>query len=305
MYSSAQLVRAARNPRKVGRELNRLVHTRLGRTPMNPNGIDIFEQDWDNLIILDACRYDFFEEYVELPGELSATETKGPATYEFIRANFANRSLLDTVYVGANVWYLKLQDQINSEIHDFVDLQHEEDDVDFAARKLNVVTPETVTKHAKREAERYPNKRLIVHYLQPHHPFLGEHGRKLFTEQSSSLIEVVADAQSRASRADVREAYRENLELVVPEVAELLSSLQGKTVVTSDHGEMLGERHDYVPMRDYGHYRGIFNRVTIEVPWLVSERGHRKEISAEPAVEREPRDMSDLNERLRDLGYRT
>jgi arylsulfatase A-like enzyme len=305
MYSSAQLARAARNPRKIGRELNRLVHTRFGQLRMNPNGIDIFERDWDNLVILDACRYDFFKEYVDLPGELSATETKGPATYEFIRANFANRSLLDTVYVGANVWYLKLQDEINSEIHDFIDLQHGEDDVEFADRELNVVTPETVTKHAKKAAERYPNKRLIMHYLQPHHPFLGQRGRELFTKQSSSLIEVVADARPRASRADVREAYRENLALVEPAVAELISKMRGKTVVTSDHGEMLGERHDYFQIRDYGHHRGIFNRATVEVPWLVSEQGQRKEIEAEPAVERETREMAEINERLRDLGYRT
>jgi len=44
----------------VGRRINTLYHSRLGSRIGNPQGIDIFGQDWDNLIILDARRYDEF-----------------------------------------------------------------------------------------------------------------------------------------------------------------------------------------------------------------------------------------------------
>ncbi|MFB6187206.1 MAG: hypothetical protein ABEI86_10115, partial [Halobacteriaceae archaeon] len=40
----------------------------------------------------------------------------------------------------------------------------------------------------------------------------------------------------------VWEAYRENLELTFPHVERLIDTFQEYTVVTSDHGNALGER---------------------------------------------------------------
>jgi hypothetical protein len=68
---------------------------------------------------------------------------------------------------------------------------------------------------------------------------------------------------------------------------------------------MLGERHDYVPIRDYGHHRGIFNRATVKILWMVSEREDRKKITSEPAEEQGKQNVTGLNKRLRNLDYRT
>lgn len=304
MYSAHDIVRGIKDPRRIGRELNRLYHTR-GRTQrFNSKGISVIDEDWDNLIILDACRYDAFSEHADLPGRSEYRWSRGAATYEFIRANFQDRTLYDTVYLGANIWFLKLKSEINSGIYKFVDLQNGDYDVEWADEKLQVVTPETVTNHAKRIADSHPNKRHIIHYLQPHHPFLGPTGRENFTLQSSSLAEVIDEAKPEVSKQMVWKAYIENLEQVLTEVQDLIPTLEGKTVITADHGEMLGDRHDFIPMRDYGHHEGIYNTPTVKVPWHIIEADERKEIIEETPVENDPTNQEVIDERLRNLGYK-
>lgn len=301
MYGIRDLLRGIRNPRALSRELNRLIYAFRNNRNYNKMGINIFGEDWDNLIILDACRYDFFGELSDLPGYTQSRISRGAATYEFVRANFSGKTLHDTVYVGANVWFLKLRDEIDAEVHDFINLQEGGPDVEYAVEELNATKPESVTAAAVEANDRYPNKRLIVHYLQPHHPFIGEKGKDWFTHQSSSLTEVI-DHTPGATRIKVREAYRENLHLVLPEVRELIDILPGRTVVTADHGEMLGDRHEYVPTRDYGHHEGIYNDVLVKVPWHVVESDSRKEIVAEPPKKLDVNESA-VNEQLRDLGY--
>lgn len=308
MYGLDDIRRGIADPRALAREANRLIHTRGGRFEHNPRGVDIFEEEWDNLVILDACRYDTFTErrdQFDLPGRLESRYSLGGATYQFVRANFTGQVLHDTVYVSANPWYLKLRDVMDSELHRFVNLQTHSDDVQWVDEELSVVTPGTMTEFALRMNEEYPNKRLIVHYLQPHHPFIGPTGQEYFDYSSSSLIEVIRNADSGATIDDLWEAYIENFDRVVSEVETLLPDLDGRSIVTADHGEMLGDRHDYVPVRDYGHHHGIFNDPTVAVPWLVVDAGSRKRITAEPPEDREVDvDESEIDEHLRNLGYK-
>jgi hypothetical protein len=302
MYELSDLKRAVRSPRPVLRELNRLYHTRGHRYDHNPEGICIFEENWDNLIILDACRYDFFAEQSELPGELDSRVSQGGATREFVEANFAGQQRHDTVYVTANSWFLRLKDELNAELHEVVDLHLGDGEGTYHSEEFKIVLPDVLTEHAKETAERYPNKRLIVHYIQPHHPFIGPTGREYFQRHSSSLSEVIEHAD-RATPQLIERAYRENLDIVLESVADLLPSLPGKTVVSADHGEMLGERHEFIPMRDYGHHESIYTDVLVKVPWLVIENGPRKRIVSEVPAADEHVDVARIEERLADLGY--
>jgi hypothetical protein len=300
-YSPASAVRAVREPRFAARELNRLIHTRMGRYEFNPRGVDIFAEDWDNLIILDACRYDEFARLTAAPNGLESKYSQASMTEHFVRANFSGRTLHDTVYVSANSWYLKLRDEIDSELHRFLNIQSGQFDVEWADEELRVATPASVTNLASEAEQEHPDKRLIVHYLQPHHPFVGPTGVEHFSHQSNSLQAVVA--ASGSSDRLLREAYRENLEIVLREAWSLVSDLAGKTVVTSDHGEMLGDRHEFIPVRDYGHHRGIFNEPTSRIPWQVHESEDRKSITSDPPTEDVSVDIDQINEQLRHLGY--
>jgi hypothetical protein len=302
MYKFNEILYGIKNPRAAGREINRLIHTRGHTQTYNPAGSGIFSEDWDNLLILDACRYDYFHELADLPGTTSYRYSLAPATYQFIRAEFTGNKAHDTVYVSSNGWFLQLKDEIGAEVYKFIDLLSDGDSVEQSGEEMKVPSPKAVTDHALCAFRDYPNKRLIVHYLQPHHPFIGPRGKQYSDLDSSSLIKVV-DASNKDDDK-LRYAYKENLELVLEEVATLLEQLKGKTVVTADHGEMLGDRHDYWPSKDYGHHPGIFNDATVKVPWHVYENGNRREVISEDPGPSDPTD-ADLDEHLRNLGYKS
>jgi hypothetical protein len=304
MYSVDDLRRAVESPKAVVRELNRLYHTRLAQRRYNPAGVDIFSEDWDNLVILDACRYDTFAERAALPGHLEDRLSRGASTNEFVRANFANRRQHDTVYITANSWYQRLRSEINAELHDYIDLHYHDEDGNFHSEEFKVVLPDVVTEQAERVVDKYPQKRIIIHYIQPHHPFIGPTGREHFTHDSSALEEVLANAENSSPEL-VWQAYIENLDIVLDAVEDLLPSLRGKTVVTSDHGEMLGDRHEFLPIRDFGHQNGLHNEVLTKVPWQVIDGEERREIVAEPPQGPvDDVDMDQLDERMKDLGYK-
>ena len=76
------------------------VHQRMIDDP----GINMYDEDWDNLIILDACRADLFEETIydyELGGNYSTKRTNGSGSVEFLQKTFRGRDCSDTVYVTA------------------------------------------------------------------------------------------------------------------------------------------------------------------------------------------------------------
>lgn len=101
-------------------------------------------------------------------------------------------------------------------------------------------------------------------------------------------------------------AYRENLEAVLPAVERLLSELDGRTVVTADHGQLFGERLFSIPIRKYGHPPGLYPEELVKVPWHVFDEGPRREIVSEERPGKSSRDTEDeelARERLRDLGY--
>jgi hypothetical protein len=293
MYSLADLKRAAANPHVIPREINRLYHTRFWTRQYNPNGIDVISEDWDNLIILDACRYETFAKEADLPGQLECRESRAGATPEFVRANFSGKTLHDTVYITGNSWYFKLRDEIDAELH--------------AVEQANYRKPGPVTDQALNAASEYPNKRLIVHFIPPHHPFVGPTANEYLPEYDDQLdgfFEQINRGDLNVSDDVLRRAYVENLERVLPEVEKLLNEFNGRTVVTADHGELLGDRSSPIPMLDYGHHSGLYVAPLVDIPWLTHNTGERRRIIDEPPTDDETVDEQTVDERLRQLGYR-
>ncbi|MFB6182582.1 MAG: hypothetical protein ABEI78_00815, partial [Candidatus Nanohaloarchaea archaeon] len=64
----------------------------------------IFDRDWDNLIVLDACRQDLYE---EVNGETESRISAGSSTKDFIKDNFSEGELSDIVYITANPHFHK------------------------------------------------------------------------------------------------------------------------------------------------------------------------------------------------------
>jgi len=318
-YNLANFLRAIREPRYFLREGKRIARSAYDRLypPVfrlkHGSGVDVMSRDWENLIILDACRYDVFARQNHLKGDLKRVISRGSSSWEFMEANFVDRSFHDTIYVTANPHTPKLPD---GTFYTVVPAYDRWDD------KLETVLPGAVTEAATEAHERYPDKRLIVHYMQPHSPHLGPTAEEirsrldikgwdnyLGTEgKSADRVGVATWPAVRAgkiSRRELQRAYAESVDIVLKHVEDLLDRIDGRSVVTADHGDFLGEKHATGLGRRYGHPTGVFEREVREVPWFVVDTDERRTVSAEEPIGYEQVDEGTVNERLAALGYKT
>ncbi|MFB6284005.1 MAG: hypothetical protein ABEK59_08760 [Halobacteria archaeon] len=259
------------------------------------------ERDWDNLIILDACRYDAFQELNPFDVEPEIINSCASHTKEFLKKNFSGEHH-DTVYVTASPWVREYAENFAEVRNVWKDGWSDED---------RTVLPETLTSYAKEANREYPNKKLVVHYMQPHYPFVG--GGPDLGEQAGFRKWWGRDAASvweRLSRGEleegvVREAYRKNLEGALPHLEDLVEELRGKTVVSSDHGNLYGKRVCWIPIGVYGHPPGIHDQELTAVPWLELPFEERKEIKDAGSGGDVDADIeeSEVQDRLEDLGY--
>lgn len=310
MNTSDRLKRLFRNPKLLIRGLNRVYHRRGGLQSENPSGIDIFSEDWDTLVILDACRYDMFDRINQIDGILKKKESKASATVQWLRANFHGRDLQDTVYVTANPQLERHKDKkIEVNLHEIINVWNtggwDED--------LDTVLAETVTDAAIDAYNQFPKKRLVVHYMQPHYPFVpidkdfgcldsvesadnSTSGKNIWNQKFLNNIHV--------SDEDIWDMYNANLEYVLEHVERLISEIPGKTVISSDHGNYVGERASLIPIHEYGHPRGLYDKPVVCIPWLECTSGDRREIVTEPSsAAHSETDSETVKNRLQNLGY--
>lgn len=256
-----------------------LVGTLFYKIIKGNKGTFVMNEDWDNLIILDACRYDTFR---EVTGSIVDHRiSRGSATSEFLIENFSGKKYNDTVIVTAHPYIdLIVKDSFYEVISVWKYGWNEE---------LNTVLPQTIADEALRAEKRYPNKRLIIWFMQPHYPFIGNPelcplGYKSAREYAKGLENQTRNLTpwQRASRGEVGiyevwAAYKENLKIVVPFAFKLAQNLRGKTVITSDHGNAL--KNLFFPfIKIVGHPDRIYIPELIKVPWLEFKSKERKQI---------------------------
>lgn len=300
-----KVLKAIKNPRLACREVNKLTHQHVPFQRYEKSSTVFIDEDWDNLLILDACRFDLFEAENTIDGRLERRRSGASSTVEFLYRNVDGRDLTDTVYVTANGQVQNFSDKLDINFYDVVPLYADGWDKD-----LKTVPPEVVTEEAIEAERTYPNKRLLVHYVQPHFPFIGSdtEADKYRTDESThdtAFWQRVLCGQTDLTRADLWDAYRETLRVTLPHVERIVSELDGKTVVTSDHGNLFGERSEPIPIREWGHPTGLYHEKLVEVPWLVCEGENRKRVAPEPAEDRSLKpDPAVVEDRLEDLGYK-
>ncbi|WP_435358644.1 hypothetical protein [Haloarchaeobius sp. DFWS5] len=293
-------------PWRIGNKINKQYYSR-GKTSHNPKGQSIFDRDWDNLIILDAARADTFTSICSLEGKYGNHISLGAGSHEFVRANFAGKDLRDTVIVTANAFYQKVMQEEGYKIHDLhavKEYEHNELQTRFVeSGRGGWNMPGPVTEKAKEFSERYPNKRLVIHYHQPHSPYIGETGVEFFDDIPHKLA-YKQRREINVSEEILERAYRENLEIAIKSAGELVDSLTGKTVVSADHGEMLGERGPVVPIKYYGHMTGLYTKQLTNVPWFIIDSSDRKSIERGSGNEEIIEQDECVDDRLRELGYK-
>jgi hypothetical protein len=290
--------KAIRFPEAIKRKVSaKIVRPFISGSFADQSHIDV---EWDNLIILDACRYDVFETHNPFNVSVQRVESNASHTAEFLERNFdTNRH--DTVYISASPQLVGYEPRFHDIIHVW------ESDWD---ENLRTVRPESVTKAALSAASNHPNKKVVVHYMQPHYPFIGPTGRGLRTHatftggfqerQHLSIWELLS--AGKASVDEVKTAYEENLEIALKEVVKLVDELDGKTVVTSDHGNLFGEQVSPLPIRLYGHPSNMPADNLIQVPLIELPFDSRRDTVSSPPQEAAS-EIGDAKSRLEDLGY--
>jgi hypothetical protein len=238
--------------------------------PGYDEAVHVMDEDWDTLIVLDACRADFFEETVDTErfDAYSRAISLGSHSSEWTRKNFQDKQFEDTVYVSANPHTTLLA---NNTFHELIEVWKKYD------MPPNKIDPSEIVTIAKRANENHPNKRLIIHFMQPH-------GTGNLVPETENVVD----------------SYRATIPAVTDIVVGLANQLDGKTVITADHGELFTAGLRAKLGIDQHKARLRFPDL-VYVPWAEID-GQRREIT-DGALSKTDVDETAVEQRLEDLGY--
>jgi len=267
-------------------------------------GTNVFDREWDVLVVLDACRADALGAVAtefDFLGGVDAMRSVGSSSSEWLENTFVGHpETARTVMVTGNTWTDRYLDADAFAALDEVWKYAWDDD-------LGTVPAAAITDRAIANAREREPERLVAHYMQPHHPFVpdpvaGDDGLARTGSHSNTGNPWVLLRRGEVSVERVRRAYRANLRHVLSAVATLLENVDGRVAITADHGNLFGE------WGLYGHPMETPVPALLAVPWTTT-RGTDRETRSPALDPPEPLPVSRVygadgdQERLDALGY--
>jgi hypothetical protein len=279
------------------------------------------------LIVLDACRFDRFDkiapEYLDLninPVAAAATDTFGylrkcwnddykikyitgaaPVTSQDFDWSKENVTADGLVFSGESLYNMYQGYTPTNHITDIIEVWRESWD-----ESLGVCPPEPVTDRAITQSTN--SNHMVVHYFQPHEPYIGK--TKLLGDIESSPDHLKGGAigtgiwkkvrSGEISDNELLQAYDDNLRRVLGEVSLLISHIWNEfdhICIMGDHGEALGK---------YGQYTHSIPHPKVRmVPWAVVNDIRHDSIPDRTINLNKPNKKDDISveSRLKDLGY--
>jgi hypothetical protein len=255
---------------------------------------DLLKSEWDILIIIDACRYDKFKKVLKETikhGELQCGNSQASSTIAWLNKHWVKDDgtyHADIIYVSGNPFVNSKGISFNKYKNlDFRSYFGEIIDAwDFAFDKeTDRIEPDLIALRAADDFASNPNCRFIIHFMQPHAPYLftkrkfeiitflkrhismihlfklRKHIPKFFKKKKMHMMEY--NYSKKYTNKEIIKAYEDNLRSIEPVLLWLIKDILNgkKIVITSDHGEYLGEKGRY------GH-GGKQNRLITSVPVL-------------------------------------
>jgi hypothetical protein len=239
-------------------------------------GIDqkqlIRKNNWDVLILLDACRYDYFKKIYRrfLYGDLIKANSPASGTAPWLRR------MWDGKY--SDVRIISSNPRINSKgigILGYNAIEHfkKENIIDVWNtgwdNNLNTVPPEKVLE-ATRKLDSF-SKKTLIWFMQPHGPWIGDPGIALSSTRpmegnDEAIIPLIR--KGKISLKQFQDMYLANLKLVLKYVKKVVQAIpkDKNIIVTSDHGELLGEYDSFL------HFTYFTSPELREVPYLEIKR---------------------------------
>lgn len=265
-------------------------------------GHNFVTDDWDILVILDACRADLFDETYDshpISNDIVSTDSiYSPASTskEFMEKCYGSLSddvLGDIHLITANGWEDECID--TEKFHSIDQVWEEHHDPD-----IGNVPPRPVTNAAIRAVRNSTADRFIVHYMQPHAPFVHCAGKYDSVNRSpgegNSQNIWNGLQKGKFSESEVLQDYSKNLEIVLNEVDILLNNMSGNVLITADHGNALGE------WGIYGHPGYVPVPALKRVPYARAEAVDRNTYNPEADSETGGQ-TTELSDHLHNLGY--
>lgn len=281
--------------------------------PKSPELLD--EVDWDVVCIFDACRWDAFEEVCSSSEPVTSPVTH---TFEWIKQVWCNDEYdwSDVTYLSGNLMTTAVEDDEgfsdSIENHVASHMQYFENG-DVFDDLLGTTRPRELTTRALHDTD----PPFVVHYLQPHSPFIGNIHLNVTSPFDETVLPVTGGKRSREAQLVneghvsvemYRAAYLENLKLVWKE-SERLRDEYDRVITTADHGEVLGpDEFSHGVNTNQGHVVPFHANWEVELPEPVEVGATETHNWVQKTGSDGPMNCSgseSRDEKLRSLGYRS
>jgi hypothetical protein len=167
------------------------------------------------------------------------------------------------------------------------------------------VHPRPITDRAIQAGRERDDEKLIIHYMQPHVPFIandnspglnkdnfgGDHWKA--ASDDWALLQ-----QGERTLEEVWEDYQQNLRLVLDDLEILINNIDSDSlVISSDHGNAIGE------CGMTGHPTNVPHPALSTVPWIELETKDSGNHSPSDYRRQEEATTEEVEQRLNSLGY--
>jgi len=254
--------------------------------------IDLIGSDWKYLAILDAARYDYFKEVwikMKLGGTLKLAKSNTLSTPAWIQ-NFKDKDCKDIIYFNTVIKFDYWLPKHNMfKVHHLWDTHWD--------KELGTIHPKSVNEKFLEEYKKHPDKRFVLHYMQPHGPHITIGGQPSETKEQHVMDERYVPKEKKLLRdyisghlsesqawtikkylhiksgipieahyrkfgkEGVIEVYKNEIKLGLSYVVDLMEKTKGKWLITADHGVTVGEKGRFGLCY-------IDTKEVREVPWL-------------------------------------